>query len=180
MLITLNKIKKHNPCTKGWKTILKARGDDKAKMDLEFPLSEALESNSLGDVIWALICFPEGKQIAKRYALWCAESVRHLMKDKRSKNALDATKKYLDGEIDIEELRVARRAAVAYSAAYPVAVADAYSVAAVDVYSDAAAAVYSADYSFTAAYSVAADVDAFRKKQKEKLIEVLTVGKWVD
>ena len=51
--ITLNKIKAHNPCSEGWEKILKGRGKAAAD-DEEFPLSEAFQSNSLEDVLWAL------------------------------------------------------------------------------------------------------------------------------
>ena len=45
------------------------------------------------------------------FSLWCANQVRHLMRDKRSTNALDAKRKWLDGEITGQELDAARAAA---------------------------------------------------------------------
>ena len=65
----------------------------------------------------------------------CANQVRHLMKDKRSIDALDAAEKYGNGEISREELITAAYAA-AYAAAYDAADAAAYAAA------DAADAAY--------------------------------------
>lgn len=55
----------------------------------------------------------------QKFALWCAENVRHLMKDKRSTDALDVVAKYLRGEATVEELKTARvYAYAAYAYAY--------------------------------------------------------------
>lgn len=52
----------------------------------------------------------------------CAEQVRHLMKDKRSLDALDACVKYANGEITRKELDIyAAASAAAYAAAYAAA-----------------------------------------------------------
>ncbi len=45
------------------------------------------------------------------FGLWSAEQVRHLMTDPRSTAALDAKRKWLDGEISDDELRRACEAA---------------------------------------------------------------------
>lgn len=52
----------------------------------------------------------------------CAEQVRHLMKDKRSLDALDACVKYANGEITRKELDIyAAASAAAYAYAYAAA-----------------------------------------------------------
>ena len=56
--ITLNKIKEHGPCEDGWKKLLKSQGKTKAD-DVEFPLTDVLESNGLDDALWCLRCLPE-------------------------------------------------------------------------------------------------------------------------
>ena len=73
----------------------------------------------------------------------CANTVRHLMKDERSLNAVDAAIAFGEGSITIEELRAAASAA---SAAYAAA--------------DAAYAAY-------AAYAAADAADARTKNQME-------------
>ena len=100
----------------------------------------------------------------------CAKQVEHLMKDQRSKDALVACLRYVNGEITREELNVAAAdaayadaaaayayadadAAAAYAAA--AAAAAAYAAAAVHAYADAAAAAADAD-----ADAAAADVAA--------------------
>jgi len=45
------------------------------------------------------------------YALWCAESVRHLMTDARSANALDVRRRWLDGQATDGEMIAAQSAA---------------------------------------------------------------------
>ena len=79
----------------------------------------------------------------------CANQVRHLMKDKRSIDALDAAEKYGNGEISREELITA-----AYAAAYAAAAADAAAYAAAYAAAAAAdAAAYAAADAADAAYA---------------------------
>jgi len=75
----------------------------------------------------------------------CAEQVKHLMKDQRSLDALDACFRYAKGELTRDELN-----AYAYDAAYA---ADAPSYASYAAYADASAASAAA----SAAYASAAD-----------------------
>jgi len=104
----------------------------------------------------------------------CAKQVEHLMKDQRSKDALVACLRYVNGEITREELNVAAAAAAyadaaaayAYAdadaaAAYAYAAADAaaaYAAAAAAAAASAAAAVYA--YADAAAAAADADADA--------------------
>jgi hypothetical protein len=87
----------------------------------------------------------------------CAKQVEHLMKDQRSKDALVACLRYVNGEITREELNVAA-AAAAYAdaaAAYAYADADAAAAYAYAAAADAAAYAY-ADADAAAAYAAAA------------------------
>ena len=68
----------------------------------------------------------------------CASLVKHLMKDQRSLDALQACYDYVDGNLSKRELR--RAAAAAADAAYAASAADAVAVAAADADADAAAA----------------------------------------
>lgn len=59
--------------------------------------------------------FFESKKVNNKkkheFALWCANEVRHLMKDPRSIAALDAKRKWLDGKISNRDLEKARHKA---------------------------------------------------------------------
>jgi hypothetical protein len=85
----------------------------------------------------------------------CAETVIHLMKDQRSKDAVKAAIDYGHGLITDEQLMAA------YAAAYAAA---AY---AADAYAAAAAAAYAADAAAAAAADAAADDADARKKARE-------------
>src|ERR1035437_9542044 len=76
----------------------------------------------------------------------CANTVRHLMKDKRSTSAIDVAIAFGLGKCSLEELNKAR---IAAAAAYAAAYADAYAAA------DAAYAAYTAYATHTAAYAAA-------------------------
>jgi hypothetical protein len=91
----------------------------------------------------------------------CANTVRHLMKDKRSTNAIDVAIKFGNGEATRDELNDAAAAAADAAAAYADAAAAYAAYAAADAaaaYVDAAAA-YAADaaaaYAADAAYAYA-------------------------
>ena len=108
--ITLNKIKAHSPCESGWKKLLAAQGKTKAD-DVPFPMSNILDSNGLDDCLWAIRCLPEHNNLWRKYAVWCARQVEHLMKDERSLNALDVAWRHSEGMATDEELSAARDAA---------------------------------------------------------------------
>ena len=104
----------------------------------------------------------------------CANTVRHLMKDERSINAVDAAIAFGEGKISTNELKAAADAAAADAAAYAAAADDAAdAAAAVAVYSAAyatatatadATATATADaayaYAYAYAYTTAADAAA--------------------
>jgi len=78
----------------------------------------------------------------------CANTVRHLMKDERSTNAIDVALKFAKNEATKEELNCAARAAYHAAAAY---------------YDDAAfAAAFAARAAYAAAYAAADAVNAAR------------------
>lgn len=108
--ITLNKIKAKEPCSDGWENILRGRGKAAAD-DEEFPLSEAFQSNSLEDVLWALRCLPEHDRLWRKFAVWCARQVQGQLTDERSINALDVAWRHSEGDATDEELQAARTAA---------------------------------------------------------------------
>jgi len=89
----------------------------------------------------------------------CANTVRHLMTDERSRNAVDVAIKFGNGLATIEELKQATDAAYeAYAAAYAAAYVAAEKEAA---YAAAYAAYAAADEAYEAAYYDAAADEAY-------------------
>jgi hypothetical protein len=89
----------------------------------------------------------------------CANTVRHLMKDERSKNAIDVAIAFGNGNATREELNAAAYAAyAAYAAAYAYAAADAAAYAAAYAYAYADAAAYAADAARTKNQLETADI----------------------
>lgn len=153
---TLNKIREHSPCCRGWEKLLTSLGKTKAD---EEPLSfkSILDSNGLDDAIWALrsIDVPE----VRLFAVRCVRQIQHLISDERSLNALDVSEAYAVGEATKDELSAARYAALA-AAGYAALAAARYAArdAAWDAAGDAAwyAARAAARYAAEAAARAAA------------------------
>ena len=206
---SLKQIASHNPCFDGWVNILFGQGviTEQQKEEFtkvyavpdsysrnasndKFPLSKALESNSLNDVLWAcrfLTKDPQHTKMIRKFSVWCARQVEHLSKIETTKALLDLTDSYLDGLSTGEELRALRRThCAAYAADYAAAAAayaTAYAAAAADAaYADAAYAAYAAaaDYAAYAAYAAYATQKQAIELQKAKLKQILDAGKWVD
>ena len=99
----------------------------------------------------------------------CAAQVIHLMKDKRSIDAMDAALKYANGEISRNELNAYADAAYAYAAAAYAAAAYADAAAyAAAAYADAAATYAAATY----AADAAAAAYAARKESLKKSADI--------
>ena len=110
MKTTLNKIRKHKPCTDGWEQLLAYLGKTKAD-DEPLSLLTILDSNGLDDALWCLIAVEGHDKEIRLYAVWCARQVQHLMTDQRSIDALDVAERYANGEATQDELYAARDAA---------------------------------------------------------------------
>lgn len=167
--ITLQKIRDASPCESGWAKVLKAHKH--LGMDTEFPLASVLDSNDLDDTLWCLGCLPEHDNLWRKFAVWCARQVQHLMKDERSIAALDVAWRHSNGEATDEELRAAE--AAAWDAARAAAGAAAW---------DAARAARAAawDAARAAERAAAWAADASRNAQRTKLLQILTAGEWVE
>ena len=72
---SLKEISSFTPCIKGWNDIV--AGQNKNILSAEFPVVNALASNSLNDVLWLLGKKKEFK-ILVEFAKKCADSVAHL------------------------------------------------------------------------------------------------------
>ena len=107
---TLNKIQMCNPCSKGWRKLLKYLGKTVAD-DESLPFSVILDSNGLDDALWCCHTAPEHNRVWRLYTIWCARQVQYLMTDQRSLNALDVAERYANEQATDKELSVARAAA---------------------------------------------------------------------
>ena len=99
--ITLNKIMAHNPCKDGINRLLKLKGKPSWYQgdDIEFPMSNILDSNILEDCLWAMRCLPEHASLWRKFALWCGSTdVKH----EQCSAAMDAywSAKFATGRID--------------------------------------------------------------------------------
>jgi hypothetical protein len=111
MQTTLNKIESHTPCSTGWETLLKFLNKTTAD-DEALQLSTILESNGIQDAIWALRAVDGHEKEIRLMMCDFADTVRHLITDERSTNAVDVARKYANGKASKEELREASRAAL--------------------------------------------------------------------
>lgn len=190
--ITLNKIEEAKPCKPGWRKVLRAH--EKLGRDTEFPLLSVLDSNSLEDTIWCMRCLPEYEALWRKYGVWCAAQVEHLMTDDRSKNALRVAWRHSEGLATDEELSTAwaaaeaarRPAEAARRAAGPVAwlTARRAACAAEAARDTLAVAAGGAALAVALAARRAADEElstalAAEAAQQAKLVEILTAGQWV-
>jgi len=109
--VSLNEIRAQSPCESGWKKVLASKGGSAADMGLQFPMADILTSNDLDDTLWTLRCRPELSNLWRKYAVWAARQVEHLMTDERSRNALDVARRHSEGQATDRELAAARDAA---------------------------------------------------------------------
>jgi hypothetical protein len=110
MKTTLNKIRAHSPCSSGWTKLLSNLGKTKAD-DEPLPITTILDSNGLDDALWCLRAVDGYQREMRLYAVDCARSVQHLMKDQRSIAAIDVAERYAHGLATDDELAAARGAA---------------------------------------------------------------------
>ena len=103
MLTTLNAIRSHNPCTKGWKKLLANLGKIKAD-DEPLSILDVLNSNGLDDALWCLRAVEGHDREIMLYGVWCARQVQHLMTDPRSVAALDVAERFANGAATRDEL----------------------------------------------------------------------------
>ena len=110
MFTTLNKIRAFKPCEDGWKKLLKHLSKTKAD-DEQLSIITILDSNGMNDALWCLRAVDGYDREIRRYAVWCARQVQHLMTDPRSIAALDVAERYACGHATEDDLRKARDAA---------------------------------------------------------------------
>lgn len=117
---TLTEIKKHNPCSDGYKRLLKYIGTD-YPIDQPIDILTILQSNGLDDTTWVLrAAMPEADRdrISRLFACDCAEAVRPLYEEKypndnRPRKAIEVARRYALGQATKDELKEASDAAAA-------------------------------------------------------------------
>ena len=136
-----------------------------------------LESNGFDDALWALRCIDDTDGEIRKFAIWCARQVEHLMIDRRSVNALNVAERYANGLATNAELSAAGAAAVAAAGAgaAAVAAARAAAVAAAGAAARAAAeaAAWAAAGAAAGAAARAAAWAAAGAAQKNRFLEML-------
>ena len=170
--LSLNEIRVYRPCKQGWETLLKSKPN--ADWNQQFPLSDIIDSNGFSDTLWCLRVRPEHSNLWRKYAVWCARQVEHLMTDNRSKDALDVAWRHAEGVATDQELAAARDAArhgARHGAGY----------GAWDAVTNAA---WDAAWSAWLAAGAARDAEgddagaAALAAQEKKLREILQAGEW--
>ena len=163
---TLNAIRAHDPCADGWAKLLAHLGKT-GPDDEPLPLVVILDSNGLDDALWALRAVTGEDARIRRYAVWCARQVQHLMADPRSLTALDVAERHAEGLATDDELRAAWAAArdASWAAVGAAAWGAARSAARSAAWAAAEAAARDAAWAAAWAAVGAAAWDAMRERQ---------------
>jgi hypothetical protein len=153
---TLNRIREHSPCASGWRKLLAHLGKTEAD-DEVLPYAVIVEACGMSDALWCCRVEPQHSKEWRLFAVSCARSVQHLMKDPRSLVALDVAERHANGLATDAELAAA--GANAWSAAganaWSAAGANAWSAAGANAGSNAGDAAWSA--AWPAAWDAAGD-----------------------
>jgi hypothetical protein len=114
--------------------------------------AQLLDVLGLDDALWCCRAEPDLAPIWRRYAVWCARQVQHLMTDQRSLDVLDVAERHASGAATDEELDAAWAAARAAAMA---AAGTAAGTAANAARAAAGTAAWAADAAGTAAGTAA-------------------------
>ena len=163
-MTTLNQIRSHSPCQKGWVKLLKHLNKTSAD-DEPLSLLTVLTPNGLDDAVWCLRTEPTPER-TQRFALSVARRVEHL--HPQAKATLDVVERYLSGQATKVELEAARVTAYAADDAAAATYAT-YAAGAAAAAAATAAANYAAG---AAADGVAADGVAEREAQAQIFREI--------
>ncbi len=183
---TLTRLREHSLCADSWDKLLRHLGKTKADAE-RLPFAVILESNGLDDAIWCCRVEPQYAREWRLYAVWCARQVQHLMRDKRSLDALDVAERYAIGEATDDELEAAWSAArdadcgasrdVTQAAARDITRKNVWATA-LDAWNAALVATCVADLttSWAVAYDAARDAarDAVRADQSAEFLRLVT------
>ena len=175
---TLNRIRAHDPCRKGWENLLKGLGKTQAD-DEPLLFARIVEINDLDDALWCCRAEPQYDREWRLFAVWCARQVQYLMTDPRSIAALDVAERFAHGQASNDARAAARAAARDAAQAAELAAAWAARAAAWAAARDAARdAAWAAAWAARAALATARDAarDAARAAQKAEFLRIVNGG----
>ena len=98
------------PCSKRRSCAMKLLGITVASDD-PITYAQLLDVLGLDDALWCCRAEPDLAPLWRRYAVWCARQVQHLMADPRSVAALDVAERHAAGQASDDELSAAWSAA---------------------------------------------------------------------
>ena len=104
-------------CSERRNRIMKLLGITKAS-DEPITYARLLDVLGLDDALWCCRAEPDLAPLWRRYAVWCARQVQHLMTDPRSIAALDVAERHAAGQASDEELASACASANAWDSAW--------------------------------------------------------------
>ena len=168
--ITLEDIKKLDPCTSGYENLVKYYPDFNMTM-VEFLELEHIPNN---DKEWLIRKMVDGN-ILKWWSLECAKSVAHIYNkkypnDNMVNDCLKANKDFLLGSISLDELLIKRRAAydaVGASDAYAADAAYSAYASSDAAYASTSDAAYDAAYAASDAYATYSSDAAYAAKKEQ-------------
>lgn len=151
--------------------------------DLDAPISfrAIVEKVGLADALWCCKSAPEHGSLWRHFSVDCAERVRHLMTDERSRNALVVARRFAQGQATQAELADARAAARSAAMAARVAATAARSAARSAAMAAAMAASLDAAMAARAASLDAARSFAWsaeRDWQTQRFLQLVDAGEW--
>jgi len=107
---TTRRLMAHHPCEDGIAKLSAHLGTTEPN-DQPIGYDVLLDALGLDDALWCRNAEPQHGRIWRRYAVWCARQVQHLMTDERSLSALDVAERHANGEATDEQLAAAWAAA---------------------------------------------------------------------
>jgi hypothetical protein len=167
---TLNRIRAHNPCADGWRTLLAGLGKTKAD-DEPLAFARIVRINGLNNALWATRAAPGHDREWRLYAVWCARQCVTADSDPRSLAAIDVAERFARGEATADELAAARKGAKAASNAW--GASDASAAWAASAARAARAAAWAAWGATDAARAAWGATDAARAAQTAEFLRVV-------
>lgn len=107
---TTRRLMAHDPCRYGFNKLVAHLGT-KVPDDEPIGYETLLDVLGIDNALWCCRAEPQHNHIWRRYAVWCARQVQHLMRDERSRKALDVAERHANGAATDEELAAAWDAA---------------------------------------------------------------------
>lgn len=122
--VTLKQLRDGGACFSGYNRVVrmvqgkKFTQSDKLRIqylscesEIKISLEEIARNNGLSDAIWCFRVIPGCERDARMFAIWCARQVEHMIKDKRSLDALDVAERFADGDATEGEVEHAAKCA---------------------------------------------------------------------